>query len=160
MPTTSSSSSTALLSASCSVFKNSKQAEDQTGRGPRRRQEALPASVLPSPTHCSKQSLHRCAGTGLCLCINTLGQSTTTENTLRSSILNQAERDLIYHWCNIPGSATYIRNTYSLTLTAQMDCSKGWKSLKQNPSFFEGRSMSSQAFRRTVPTHWPFLGVL
>lgn len=47
-----------------------------------------------------------------------------------------------------------------LTLTAQMDCSSGWKSLKQKPSFLEGLSMSSQALSSNVPTHWPFLWVL
>lgn len=46
------------------------------------------------------------------------------------------------------------------TFTAQTDWSSGWKSLKQKPSFLEGRSMSSQQCRRTVPTHWPTLGVL
>ena len=39
----------------------------------------------------------------------------------------------------------------SLTLDAQMDMSMGWKSLKQKPSFFEGRSISSQVLSMMVP---------
>ena len=37
-------------------------------------------------------------------------------------------------------------------LGAQMDWSSGWKSLKQKPSFLEGRSISLHVLRRTVPT--------
>jgi hypothetical protein len=33
-----------------------------------------------------------------------------------------------------------------------MDCSMGWNSLKQNPSFFDGRSITLQLFSITVPT--------
>lgn len=40
------------------------------------------------------------------------------------------------------------------TLVAQIDCSSGWNTLKQNPSFFDGRSRISQALRRIVPTQW------
>lgn len=40
-------------------------------------------------------------------------------------------------------------------LVAHIDCSRGWKSLKQNPSFFEGRSMSSHVLSSTVPHQWP-----
>ena len=39
-------------------------------------------------------------------------------------------------------------------LVAQMDCSSGWKSLKQKPSFLEGLSISSHVLSRTVPTQW------
>jgi len=44
--------------------------------------------------------------------------------------------------------------SFSGPLGAHMDCSKGWKSLKQKPSFFDGLSMTWQVFRRTVPTQW------
>lgn len=43
-------------------------------------------------------------------------------------------------------------------LVAQIDCSNGWKSLKQKPSFLEGRSISSQVLSRTVPTQWLLCG--
>jgi hypothetical protein len=35
-----------------------------------------------------------------------------------------------------------------------MDWSIGWKSLKQNPSFLEGLSISSQVDKMIVPTQW------
>ena len=41
-----------------------------------------------------------------------------------------------------------------LTLDAQMDMSMGWKSLKQKPSFFEGRSISSHVLSMMVPIQW------
>ena len=41
-----------------------------------------------------------------------------------------------------------------LTFVAHMDWSRGWKSLKQKPSFLEGRSSSWQVFSSIVPTHW------
>ena len=42
----------------------------------------------------------------------------------------------------------------ALTFVAHMDWSRGWKSLKQKPSFLEGRSSSWQVFSSIVPTHW------
>ncbi len=38
---------------------------------------------------------------------------------------------------------------------AQMDWSIGWNSLKQKPSFFDGRSISSQVLKMIVPIQWP-----
>ena len=40
-------------------------------------------------------------------------------------------------------------------MVAQIDCSKGWYSLKQNPSFLEGRSINSHVFSNIVPTQCP-----
>jgi hypothetical protein len=37
---------------------------------------------------------------------------------------------------------------------AQIDWSIGWKSLKQNPFFFDGRSISSHVLRMMVPIQW------
>lgn len=37
---------------------------------------------------------------------------------------------------------------------AQMDCSRGWKSLKQKPSFLLGRSITWHEVSITVPTQW------
>jgi hypothetical protein len=36
-----------------------------------------------------------------------------------------------------------------------MDWSIGWNSLKQKPSFFDGRSISSQVLKMIVPIQWP-----
>ena len=41
------------------------------------------------------------------------------------------------------------------TFVPHIDTSSAWNSLKQKPSFFDGRSISSHAFSSTVPTHWP-----
>ena len=43
---------------------------------------------------------------------------------------------------------------YDLTLEAQIDMSMGWKSLKQKPSFFDGRSISSHVLSMMVPIQW------
>ena len=43
---------------------------------------------------------------------------------------------------------------YALTLEAQIDMSMGWKSLKQKPSFFDGRSISSHVLSMMVPIQW------
>ena len=40
------------------------------------------------------------------------------------------------------------------TFVAQMLCPYGWKILKQNPSFEEGRSKYSHVLIRIVPTQW------
>lgn len=41
------------------------------------------------------------------------------------------------------------------TFVPQMDMSRGWNSLKQKPSFLDGRSISSHVLSSTVPTQWP-----
>jgi len=38
-----------------------------------------------------------------------------------------------------------------LTFVAQMDWLSGWKTLKQKPSFLDGRSISSHDVSNTVP---------
>ena len=43
---------------------------------------------------------------------------------------------------------------WQFTLVVHMDWSNGWKSLKQNPSFLLGRSISSHVFNKMVPTQW------
>jgi len=52
------------------------------------------------------------------------------------------------------GWTTAPRVSPSGPRAAQMDWSIGWKSLKQNPSFFEGLSISSQVDKIIVPTQW------
>ena len=68
---------------------------------------------------------------------------------------------LVEDCCNSSALALELQQSctipwiWCLTLVAQMDWSNGWYSLKQKPSFLEGRSISSHVLRRIVPTHWP-----
>jgi hypothetical protein len=45
-------------------------------------------------------------------------------------------------------------NIFQQTFVAHIDWSRGWKILKQKPSFFEGRSINLQVLSKTVPTQW------
>ena len=83
----------------------------------------------------------------------TTGLQTERKLWQRTATARQPLTDVAQFYSQAVTLTFRLCNKRLLTFTAQIDCSRGWKSLKQKPSFFDGRSMISQAFRRTVPTH-------